>query len=238
MTQSLNIKLTYMVINSQLAFGPLDVGIDPSEVMTFAAMVKRIQGDFGLLIQNFRAIFCMLQFISVDPRHFTQSEQVSGKGCGLSLTPSVNEKDHGHFWVECSLDSLVLDMVVKIFSFYSGNIRRFRNRQKESVAYRQADGRWPNLKGSRRGQKWFRYRILDFSRSSLSELSELTINRQKSLLLLGHHIYSGNILLPLLLYIFLSGKGSVVCHMVGASSATTDQDSPGRPQLRAIKQGM
>ncbi len=37
--------------------------------------------------------FCMLQFISVD-----------------SPTLSVNEKDHGHLWVECALHFFVHDV--------------------------------------------------------------------------------------------------------------------------------
>ncbi len=47
----------------------------------------------------------MLQFISVDSRHFTQSELSLGWS-DLHETPSVNEKDHGHLRVECALHSL------------------------------------------------------------------------------------------------------------------------------------
>ncbi len=53
-----------------------------------------------LAYTEFQGDFYMLQFISVDSRHFTQS------GCELSLTPPINEKDHhdhGHLWVECAL---------------------------------------------------------------------------------------------------------------------------------------
>ena len=90
-------------------------------------------GRLWLAYTELQSDFCMLQFISVDSRQFTQSELSLGwsdlheiknvsfsaplhtvriqthtsikQGCGLSLTPSVKEKDHGHLWVQCALHS-------------------------------------------------------------------------------------------------------------------------------------
>ena len=60
-------------------------------------------GRLWLAYTELQGDFYMLQSISVDSRHFTHTS--IKYGCGHSLTPSVNEKDLGHLWIECALHS-------------------------------------------------------------------------------------------------------------------------------------